>query len=82
MTISWPATAATTTSTAALWCNDTLYGGPGGGDDVMAGGLGNDRLFGGQGNDTLTGGPGDDRLAGGTMVMTCSCSVPGTGRTL
>ena len=29
--------------------NDTLYGGPGGGDDVMAGGLGNDRLFGGPG---------------------------------
>ena len=46
--------------------NDTLYGGPGGGDDVMAGGLGNDRIFGGQGDDILIGGPGDDRLAGGT----------------
>ena len=45
--------------------DDTLYGGPGGGDDVMAGGLGNDRLFGGQGNDTLNGGQGDDRLAAG-----------------
>ena len=45
--------------------NDTLYGGPGGGDDDMTGGPGNDRLFGGQGNDTLVGGPGDDRLAGG-----------------
>ena len=59
--------------------NDTLYGGPGGGDDVMNGGLGDDRLFGGQGEDTphrrawvMTGwpaGPG----------MTCSCSAPGTG---
>ena len=46
--------------------NDTLYGGPGGGDDEMSGGPGHDRLFGGQGADTLIGGPGDDRLAGGT----------------
>ena len=45
--------------------NDTLYGGPGGGDDVLAGGPGNDRLYGGQGADRLTGGQGDDRLAGG-----------------
>ena len=43
----------------------TWEGGPGGGDEVMAGGLGNDRLFGGQGNDTLIGGLGDDALAGG-----------------
>ena len=45
--------------------NDTLYGGPGGGDDVLAGGPGNDRLYGGRGADRLAGGPGDDRLAGG-----------------
>ena len=46
--------------------NDTLYGGPGGGDDEMDGGPGHDRLFGGQGADTLIGGPGNDRLAGGS----------------
>ena len=45
--------------------DDTLYGGPGGGDDVMNGGSGNDSIFGGQEDDTLIGGPGDDRLAGG-----------------
>ena len=45
--------------------DDTLYGGPGGGDDVINGGSGNDSIFGGQGDDTLIGGPGDDRLAGG-----------------
>ena len=39
--------------------NDTLYGGPGGGDDVMAGGLGNDRLAGGPGADIFVFGPGD-----------------------
>ena len=45
--------------------NDTLYGGPGSGDDEMSGGPGHDRIFGGQGADTLNGGPGDDRLDGG-----------------
>ena len=45
--------------------DDTLYGGPGGGDDELSGGPGHDRLFGGQGDDTLNGGPGNDRLAGG-----------------
>ena len=45
--------------------NDVLYGGPGGGDDLLLGGPGDDRLYGGIGNDTLEGGPGDDRLWGG-----------------
>ena len=45
--------------------NDTLYGGPGGGDDELTGGPGDDRLFGGLGDDTLIGGLGNDRLAGG-----------------
>ena len=59
--------------------NDTLYGGPGGGDDVMAGGLGNDRIFGGQGTIPSSAG----RVMTGwpaVPVMTCSCSVPGTRR--
>ncbi|MCY4362982.1 MAG: pre-peptidase C-terminal domain-containing protein [Gammaproteobacteria bacterium] len=45
--------------------DDVLYGGPGGGDDLLLGGPGDDRLYGGIGNDTLEGGPGDDRLRGG-----------------
>ncbi len=45
--------------------NDVLYGGPGGGDDLLLGGPGDDKLYGGIGNDTLEGGPGDDRLRGG-----------------
>ena len=45
--------------------NDVLYGGPGGGDDLLLGGAGDDRLYGGIGNDTLEGGPGNDRLRGG-----------------
>ena len=45
--------------------NDTLYGGPGGGDDAMLGNAGDDRLFGGQGADRLDGGTGDDTLSGG-----------------
>ena len=45
--------------------NDTLYGGPGGGDDRLLGGPGDDRLFGGQGDDTLLGGPGNDTLSPG-----------------
>ena len=44
---------------------DVLYGGPGGGDDLLMGGVGDDRLYGGIGNDTLDGGPGADRLWGG-----------------
>ena len=62
--------------------NDTLYGGPGGGDsnkDTMFGGTGNDNLFGGKGddklygdsgNDTLKGGPDDDALKGGSGTDT------------
>lgn len=46
--------------------NDTLYGGPGGGDDLLHGGNGNDWLYGGQGNDYLNGGPGNDTLKGGS----------------
>ncbi len=45
--------------------HDTLYGGPGGGDDVMWGGSGMDKIFGGIGNDTMHGGAGDDLLSGG-----------------
>ena len=45
--------------------DDTLYGGPGGGDDVMLGGEGDDRIYGGTGDDRLTGGPGHDGLYGG-----------------
>ena len=45
--------------------NDTLYGGPGGGDDLLMGGAGDDRVYGGIGNDTLEGGHGDDQLRGG-----------------
>ena len=45
--------------------DDRLYGGPDGGDDVLAGGEGDDRLYGGKGNDTLEGGPGNDQLRGG-----------------
>ena len=44
---------------------DTLYGGPGGGDDRLDGGPGDDRLYGGQGSDRLAGAAGDDRLVGG-----------------
>ncbi len=45
--------------------HDTLYGGPGGGDDRLDGGPGDDRLYGGQGRDRLAGAAGDDRLVGG-----------------
>ena len=45
--------------------NDVLYGGPGGGDDVLMGEAGHDKLYGGKGNDTLEGGPGHDHLRGG-----------------
>ena len=45
--------------------DDTLYGGPGGGDDWLYGHDGDDRLYGGIGNDTLWGGDGNDRLYGG-----------------
>ena len=45
--------------------DDVLYGGPDGGDDLLAGGTGDDRLYGGKGNDTLEGGPGNDQLWGG-----------------
>ena len=45
--------------------DDTLYGGPEGGDDEMYGGNGDDRIYGGKGNDTLIGGEGHDLLKGG-----------------
>ena len=58
--------------------DDTLYGGPDGGDDRMYGENGNDRIFGGIGNDTIYGGTGDDVLSGGvdddTFVF-----APGSG---
>ena len=43
--------------------DDRLYGGPGGGDDVLDGGRGDDSVFGGRGDDELHGGAGDDRLS-------------------
>ena len=46
--------------------NDTLYGGPDGGDDLLRGGDGNDTLYGGKGEDTLIGGTGADTLSGGS----------------
>ena len=45
--------------------DDKLYGGPGGGNDMLQGGPGNDMLFGGRGDDELHGGGGDDMLNGG-----------------
>ena len=54
--------------------DDVIYGGPGGGDDLLLGNRGNDRIYGGKGDDRLygnrgedllVGGPGDDRLNGG-----------------
>ena len=45
--------------------DDTLYGGPDGGDDRMFGGNGDDRIFGGKGNDTISGDAGNDTLSGG-----------------
>ena len=45
--------------------DDLLYGGPGGGDDVLEGEEGNDTLYGGQGEDVLDGGKDTDRLHGG-----------------
>ncbi|MDE0157433.1 MAG: calcium-binding protein [Gammaproteobacteria bacterium] len=45
--------------------DDTLYGGPAGGDDMMYGGNGDDQIFGGRGADELYGGAGSDVLRGG-----------------
>ena len=44
--------------------DDTLYGGPLGGDDMLYGGAGDDTLYGGAGNDTLYGGDATGNLAG------------------
>lgn len=44
---------------------DTLYGGPGGGNDTLLGDDGNDTLYGGLGDDALHGEAGDDQLNGG-----------------
>ena len=45
--------------------HDTLYGGPGGGNDTLLGNDGNDTLYGGLGDDVLNGGTGNDQLNGG-----------------
>ena len=45
--------------------DDSVYGGPGGGPDVLFGGDGNDKVYGGKGDDFLLGGPGADLLKGG-----------------
>ena len=45
--------------------DDKLYGGPGGGDDMLHGGRGDDMIFGGIGADFLHGNAGDDMLNGG-----------------
>ena len=45
--------------------DDMLFGGPGGGDDVLRGEGGNDMLFGGRGEDELQGSSGNDKLYGG-----------------
>ena len=50
--------------------DDKLYGGPGGGNDILTGGPGDDMLFGGIGGDTLNGNAGDDTLVGGSGVDT------------
>ena len=48
--------------------DDKLYGGPGGGDDVLMGGRGDDMIFGGPGGDFLHGDAGDDMLNGGPGI--------------
>ncbi len=45
--------------------DDRIYGGPGGGDDMLHGDDGNDSVFGGRGDDILMGGMGNDMLWGG-----------------
>ena len=45
--------------------DDKLYGGPGGGNDVLHGDGDDDMIWGGHGGDTLRGGAGDDMLHGG-----------------
>ncbi len=45
--------------------DDTLYGGPDGGDDRLYGESGNDSIYGGTGDDVFAGGAGDDKLNGG-----------------
>ena len=59
--------------------NDTLYGGPQGGDDTLLGGHGNDILYGGKGNDVLDGGAGNDVLYGGPGADTVVLA-PGYGQ--
>ena len=58
--------------------NDTLYGGPEGGDDLLRGGDGNDTLYGGKGADTLIGDAGADTLFGGSGIDTF-IFTPGSG---
>ena len=45
--------------------NDLVYGGPGGGHDLLFGGYGDDQVYGGEGRDLLLGGYGNDLLKGG-----------------
>ena len=50
--------------------DDTLYGGPEGGDDELWGGAGDDKAYGGTGADTLKGEAGNDMLYGGAGADT------------
>lgn len=68
--------------------NDSLYGGPAGGNDMLwgegghdrvFGGLGDDKLYGGSGNDLLSGGAGDDESYGGSGSDMIYATVGGNG---
>lgn len=52
--------------------NQAVYGGEGGGGDVLAGGGGDDTVAGQEGDDTLRGGDGDDVLDGGPGADQCT----------
>ena len=74
----WPVTAETTGLTGGAG-NDRLYGGPGGGDDVLEGGPGEDALYGGIGDDVMEGGAGADTLRGGPGADTASYAQSDAG---
>ena len=68
--------------------DDAVYGGPGGGNDMLwgegghdriFGGLGDDTMWGGGGNDLLSGGPGDDKSYGGMGSDMIYATVAGNG---
>ena len=68
--------------------DDAVYGGPGGGNDMLwgegghdriFGGLGDDTMWGGGGNDLLSGGPGDDKSYGGMGSDMIYATVGGDG---